>query len=96
MAPVAGTAMLETVMPKEAVNKLKPEFVAEFVSLLCHDECPESGSLFEVGGGHVSKLRFQRSQGVTLSPEELSVSNLLSNWGKISDFGEQTNPDRHP
>jgi len=29
--------MTETVMPKEVVDALKPEYVAPFVAYLCHD-----------------------------------------------------------
>lgn len=43
IAPVAGTRMTETVMPKELVDALKPEFVAPLVAYLAHDSCPENG-----------------------------------------------------
>jgi len=39
IAPLAGTRMTETVMPKELVEALKPDFVAPFVGYLCHDSC---------------------------------------------------------
>lgn len=57
IAPVAGTSMLETVLPKEAIEKLNPDFVAALVTYLCHESCDDTGEIFEVGGGHVSKLR---------------------------------------
>lgn len=37
IAPLAGTRMTETVMPKEVVEALKPEYVAPFVAYLSHD-----------------------------------------------------------
>lgn len=37
IAPLAGTRMTETVMPKELVEALKPEYVAPLVALLAHD-----------------------------------------------------------
>jgi len=58
IAPLAGTRMTETVMPKELVEALKPDFVAPFVGYLCHDSCQESGSLFEVGAGYIGKMRW--------------------------------------
>lgn len=42
---------------------LKPEYVSPLVLWLCHASCSETGSLFEVGAGWVSKLRWQRTQG---------------------------------
>jgi len=50
--------MTETVMPKELVDALKPDYVAHFVTVLAHESCPESGSLFEVGAGYVAKNRW--------------------------------------
>ena len=61
VAPVAGTEMLETVLPPEAIQKLKPDYVAALITFLCDDSCPETGQIYEVGGGHISKLRLQRS-----------------------------------
>jgi len=58
ICPIAGTRMTETVMPKELVEALKPDYVAPLVALLVHEDCPESGSLFEVGAGYISKQRW--------------------------------------
>jgi hypothetical protein len=55
--------MTETVMPKEVVDALKPEFVAPFVAYLSHDQCADSGALYEVGAGYIAKQRWQRSEG---------------------------------
>ena len=58
IAPLAGTRMTETVMPKEVTEALKPEFVAPFVAYLCHDSCTDNGALFEVGAGYIAKQRW--------------------------------------
>ena len=50
--------MTETVLPKEIIEKIKPEYVAPLVAVFCHDNCPDSGSLFEVGAGYVAKMRW--------------------------------------
>jgi NAD(P)-dependent dehydrogenase (short-subunit alcohol dehydrogenase family) len=64
IAPLAGTRMTATVMPQEAVDALKPDYVAPFVGYLVHDSCKENGSLFEAGAGYIAKMRFERSAGV--------------------------------
>lgn len=92
IAPLAGTRMTETVMPKELVEALKPEYVAPLVAVLVHDQCPESGSLFEVGAGYICKNRWQRSEGVLFSTAELSPENVLNRWNKIVDFTNATIP----
>lgn len=63
IAPLAGTRMTETVMPKEVTEALKPDYVAPFVAYLCHDSCSDSGALYEVGAGYIAKQRWQRSAG---------------------------------
>lgn len=45
--------MTETVMPKEIVEALKPEYVAPLVAFLSHDSCPVNGGLIDVGAGFV-------------------------------------------
>jgi hypothetical protein len=50
--------MTETVLPKEVLENIKPEYVAPFVAFLCHESCEETGSLFEVGAGYVAKMRW--------------------------------------
>lgn len=50
--------MTQTVMAKELVDALKPDYIVPLVAWLCHDTCEENGSLFEVGAGFVTKLRW--------------------------------------
>ena len=70
VAPVAGTEMLETVLPPEAIQKLKPDYVAALITFLCDESCPETGQIYEVGGGHISKLRLQRSLGINIKNQD--------------------------
>lgn len=92
IAPLAGTRMTETVMPKELVEALKPEYVAPLVALLVHDSCPESGSLFEVGAGYICKDRWQRSQGYLFPVNQLTPENVKVKWDEIVDFTNGTFP----
>jgi 3-hydroxyacyl-CoA dehydrogenase/3a,7a,12a-trihydroxy-5b-cholest-24-enoyl-CoA hydratase len=92
IAPLAGTRMTETVMPKELVEALKPEYVAPLVALLVHDTCPETGSLFEVGAGYICKNRWQRSHGVLFPTNQLTPENIKAKWNEIVDFTNGTFP----
>src|SRR5690242_12267824 len=60
IAPIAGSRLTETVLPKELVDALRPEFVSPLVAWLVHESSTETGGLFEVGGGFFSKLRWER------------------------------------
>ena len=50
--------MTETVMAKEIVDALKPDYIVPLVAYLCHDSTEENGSLFEIGAGYIAKLRW--------------------------------------
>merc|ERR1740117_1498086 len=94
IAPLAGTRMTATVMPKEVVDALAPEYVAPFVAYLCHDSCKDSGALYEVGAGYIARQRWQRSAGVQYDIKNLSIENIAGQWEKVNDFSEgATNPE---
>mmetsp|Transcript_15902 Transcript_15902/g.29904 ORF Transcript_15902/g.29904 Transcript_15902/m.29904 type:complete len:124 (+) Transcript_15902:560-931(+) len=54
---------------------------------LCHEQCPESGSLFEMGGNWMSKVRLQRSKGVQLN-DDFTMEDVAQNFTEICDFSE--------
>jgi len=58
ICPVAASRMTETVMPAEVLEKLDPKYIVPLVAYLAHDSCQENGSLFEVAGGFIGKLRW--------------------------------------
>jgi len=68
IAPLAGTRMTETVMPPEVLKTLNSSLVVPLVAYLCHESNKETGSVFEVGGGFVAKLRWQRAEGAFFNP----------------------------
>ncbi|GFN82479.1 peroxisomal multifunctional enzyme type 2 [Plakobranchus ocellatus] len=94
VAPIAGSRLTETVMTKEMVDALKPEYVSPLVIYLSHDTCKETGGLFEVGAGYFAKLRWQRTEGVILrEPNKiLDAEKVRDNWNKITDFNKVTYP----
>jgi hypothetical protein len=63
IAPIAGSRMTETVLPKELLDALKPEYVSAAGGLALPRGCDETGGLFEVGGGFFGKLRWERTEG---------------------------------
>ncbi|KAG0636406.1 hypothetical protein HOY80DRAFT_1017475 [Tuber brumale] len=95
IAPIAASRMTETVMPPEVLETLKPEWVVPLVAVLVHESNEEeSGGIFEVGGGHIAKLRWERSKGALLKTDSsLTPSALLKKWDDINDFSTCEHPN---
>ena len=93
IAPVAGSRLTETVLPKELLSALKPELVSPLVAYLCHESSKETGGLFEVGGGVFNKLRWERTVGKTFKlGKPITVDAIARAWPEITDFSKATHP----
>ena len=93
IAPVAGSRLTESILPKEVNEALKPEYVTPLVIRLCAQDSEETGQLFEVGAGWISKLRWERSKGVCFPPNEgLSAEQVSAAWDQIGDFTDAEHP----
>lgn len=87
--------MTQTAMPPELLENLKPEWVVPLVAVLVHpSNKQETGAIFEVGGGHVAKLRWERAKGALLKTgNSMTPGAVLSKWDKVNDFSEPRYPD---
>lgn len=93
IAPVAGSRLTETILPKDILDNLKPEYVSPLVAYLCHESCQENGSLFEVGAGYVGKLRWQRAVGKMFPlSKPISIEDVANEINAITDFNQVTYP----
>jgi len=88
IAPVAATAMTKTVMSEELLKAFEARHVVPLVAYLCSESNTRSGALFELGGGWISELRWQRTTGVGFNlphtPEEVA-----SKFDQICDFEKE-------
>lgn len=88
IAPIAGSRLTATVMPPEVIDALRPEYVVPLVAVLAHPSNEnETGSIFEVGGGHMAKMRWERAKGALLRADDsFTPGALLKKWDNVSDF----------
>lgn len=91
---IAASRMTETVMPPEVLDLLRPEWVVPVVAVLVHSSnTQESGSIFEVGGGHVAKIRWERSKGALLKTDDsLTPGAIAKKWSDVTDFSKPDYP----
>ena len=91
IAPLAASKMTETVLPQEMLALLKPSFILPLVGFLSHEECGESGSIFEAGAVYYGKLRRERSKGVVFqTTPSFLPSSIAAKWDQIGDFSTGT------
>lgn len=88
VAPVAASRLMTDILPAEALDKLKPEFVAPLVLYLVSDRCEETGRIYNAGGGCYNRAAVMTAPGVVLgdggrvpSPEEVALE-----WEKLRTF----------
>ncbi|KAH9945254.1 multifunctional beta-oxidation protein [Epithele typhae] len=96
VAPMAASAMTETIMPPEMLANLKPEFVAPFVLAITHpDGADANGRIFEVGAGYIAEIRWERSKGAFFKTDKtFTPSAVEEKWEQITDF-DSAEPE-HP
>ncbi|RSL99260.1 hypothetical protein CDV31_012269 [Fusarium ambrosium] len=93
IAPVAASRMTATVMPPNVLHYLSPKWVAPVIAVLVHSNTTENGSIFEVGAGHVAKLRWERAAGALLRCDEsLTPGAVLAKWNNVQDFSNPAHP----
>jgi 3-hydroxyacyl-CoA dehydrogenase/3a,7a,12a-trihydroxy-5b-cholest-24-enoyl-CoA hydratase len=93
IAPMVDSRMLEAFLPEGIRKQLSPDRVSPLVAYLCHEDCSENGSVFEVGGGWLGKLRWQRADGVFVPPTQTMDEGLLQqHWAQVCDFEQAHYP----
>ena len=93
IAPTGGTRMTEGLIPPQVFEQLKPELVSPLVVYLASEQCQDSGGLFEVGGGWMGKVRWERSLGVGFDPRTgFAAEDVATNWARICDFQDAAHP----
>jgi NAD(P)-dependent dehydrogenase (short-subunit alcohol dehydrogenase family) len=84
LAPVAGTAMTEGLLPEPVFNLLTPESVSPGVVFLCSEQAP-SRIVLAAGGGGFAVFKGFETAGVGLAGERLSAEAVAAAWNDITD-----------
>lgn len=93
IAPTGGTRMTEGLIPAQVFDQLKPELVSPLVVYLGSANCQDTGGLYEVGGGWIGKVRWERSLGVGFDPRQgFSPDEVAAQWQAIGDFQGAVHP----
>lgn len=93
IAPIAKSRMTETIMPPDVLAKLLPEYVSPLVAYLASEQCTDTGQVYAVGGGYVSRVAVMESAGVNIKGEQLSIEAVAEQWGAINDMSRAIAPN---
>jgi len=85
LAPVAGTRMTENLMPPQAMEMLKAEYVTPGVIYLVSEEAP-TGVILTAGGGAFALAQVIESPGAFLGRDGLTAERVADAWPKIADM----------
>lgn len=87
VAPVAGTRLTATVMPQEALDRLKPELVVPAVTYMVSKDCSDSGLIIEAGAGNFNRAAIVKGKGVQPGmATALDAEYCQANWGAITSL----------
>lgn len=96
IAPLAASAMTQTVMTPEVLSHLDPDHVAPLIGVLTARNGPDvGGRLFEVGGGYFAETKWQQSEGyVWKADDSFTPSAIDLQWPKVFDYSKATYPSQ--
>ena len=93
IAPTGATRMTEGLIPPQVFEQLKPELISPLVVYLGSAGCEETSGLFEVGGGGIGKVRWERSLGAGFDPKAgFAAEDVAAHWQQICDFEGAAHP----
>lgn len=94
IAPIAASRMTATVMGEEQLAAVSPDFIVPTVAFLCSEQTDNNGGVYELGGGFVSKSRWERASGGLLKTDSsMTASAVLAKWDDINNFEDADYPD---
>jgi len=84
LAPAAGTAMTDGLLPKPVYDLLSPESVSPGVVYLVSRDAP-GRKVLAAGGGSFAVFRGFETNGLSLLPDDLTPEGVAEAWGAIED-----------
>lgn len=81
--------MTKTIWPQEMVDMFKPDFVAPVVGFLSSDDCPVSGTIYEIMAGWAAQVRWERTGGHCFpNDRKLQPEDVVAQWKTITNFSK--------
>jgi NAD(P)-dependent dehydrogenase (short-subunit alcohol dehydrogenase family) len=86
LAPVAGTAMTDGLLPEPVFKLLAPEYVSQGVVFLASEQAP-SRTVLAAGGGSFAVYKGLETEGINLLPDQVDADVIAQRWDEITSDG---------
>lgn len=92
VAPFSASRMTGRSNEEQANSPFGPRYLAQLAIWLSHEQTQENGSVFEVGGGYIHKVRNELSNGLNLPGDEHTAENIAASSEQLNDFSASLHP----
>lgn len=86
IAPVAKSRMTETILDAATLARLEPTLVSPVVAHLASEGCEDTGQIYAVGGGYVSRVAVVEAEGHRFGGDTLSPEQVRAEWARVNDL----------
>ncbi|KAI5708943.1 hypothetical protein M8J76_006749 [Diaphorina citri] len=89
IVPTAASRLTEDILPPDFFEELRPDLIAPVVAWLCHEECPENGTIIDSAVGWAAKCHIVRGEGTLLRKsitDPVMLENVRDLWSKVTDM----------
>ncbi|MEW6334618.1 MAG: SDR family NAD(P)-dependent oxidoreductase [Thermodesulfobacteriota bacterium] len=85
VAPIAASRLMADIIPPEALEKMKPEFVAPLVLYLASEKCPVTGRIYNAGVGYYGRAAIMTGPGTVIGDGKTvpTPAEVAAAWEKI-------------
>lgn len=91
LAPTAATQMTDGLLEREALERLKPEFVSAGLLALVSEDAPTRAILC-AGAGHFARANVTLTKGAFVGGGDQAPERVFELWDKIGDRTEESVP----
>ncbi len=90
VAPVAASRLMADILPAEALEQMKPEFVAPLILYLSSEQCEQSGGIYNAGMGRYNRAALMTAPGILLGDgaKPPSAEEVAQSWERLKDITE--------
>lgn len=93
VAPYSASRMTGKTNDEQISSPIGPRYLSQLAVWLSHPETKETGSVFELGGGYIHKVRLELSRGLHLPGDEHTAENIAAGLDKLNDFTDSLHPE---